>query len=117
MPSVADFFVIVSATSTTHARAISDSIIEKLKQKGERVWHVEGEREGSWVVLDYGDVVAHVFLENTRRFYNLEQLWGDAPQKRYGEPVKRRRPAARKAKKIRKTGKARKAAKKRRKKA
>jgi ribosome-associated protein len=85
VPSVCDWFVVSSGTSTTHVRAISDSIIRKLKEKGQRPWHVEGEPDASWVLIDYGDVVAHVFLEETRRFYNLEKLWREAPQEHYKE--------------------------------
>ena len=85
---VCDYFVIASGASTTQVRAIADHISRKLKERGERLWHIEGEREALWVLLDYGDVVAHVFLEETRRFYDLERLWGDAPQVRYKEPSK-----------------------------
>lgn len=94
IPSVCEYFVIASGNSTTQVRAISDNIINKLKDKGERVWHKEGEREALWVLLDYGDIVAHIFNEDTRRFYELERLWGDVPIKRWSsEPVKRRRHA------------------------
>lgn len=88
MPSVCDWFVISSGTSTTHVRAISDSIIRKLKEKGQRPWHVEGESDASWMLIDYGDVVAHIFLEDTRRFYNLEKLWNEAPQESYREKIR-----------------------------
>ena len=82
IPSVSDYFVIVSGSSTTQVRAISDNIADVLKEKGERVWHIEGAREALWVLLDCGDVVAHVFLEETRRFYGLEKLWGSVPKKK-----------------------------------
>jgi ribosome silencing factor RsfS/YbeB/iojap len=81
MSSVCDFFVIASGTSTTHVRAISDSIIEKLKAKGHPVYHKEGEREASWILLDFGDVVCHVFLGETRAYYGLETLWARPPKK------------------------------------
>lgn len=83
IPSVSDYFVIVSGASTTQARAISDNIVEKLKIKGEKLWHIEGEREALWILLDYGDVVAHVFIDETRKFYELERLWGEVPQKKF----------------------------------
>lgn len=91
MSSVCDWFVIASATSTTHSRAIADNIIKKLKDKHTRPWHLEGEREASWILLDYGDVVAHIFLQDTRAYYDLEKLWGDAPQEQYeeGRPAKK----------------------------
>ena len=85
MSSVCDWFVIASGTSTTHTRAIADNIVKKLKEKREKLWHREGEREASWILLDYGDVVAHIFLEETRAFYDLEKLWSDAPQERFKE--------------------------------
>ena len=82
IPSVSDYFVIASGTSTTQVRAISDNIIDILKEKGERAWHVEGAREALWILLDFGDVVAHIFIDQKRRFYNLEKLWGGVPKKR-----------------------------------
>jgi len=100
-PSVCDYFVIASGKSTTQVRAITDNIVKKLREKGERVWHAEGEREALWIVLDYGDVVAHVFYEETRRFYDLERLWADSPQRQFKEPEKPRKavaPSARKKK-------------------
>ncbi len=92
IPSVCEYFVIASGSSTTQVKAISDNIIERLQNKGERVWHKEGEREALWVLLDYGDIVAHIFNEDTRRFYELERLWGDVPLKKWKSvPIKRRR--------------------------
>lgn len=91
MPSVCNYFIIASGASITQVNAIADNIVRKMREKGQRLWHSEGEREALWVLLDYGDVVAHVFLEETRRFYDLERLWADAPQERFKEtkPVKR----------------------------
>ncbi len=83
MSSVCDYFVIASGTSTTHVRALSDNITKKLKEKGQSLWHSEGEREASWILLDFGDVVCHLFLKETRVFYNLEGLWGKAPQEHF----------------------------------
>ena len=93
MSSVCDYFVIASGASTTQVRAIADHIEDKLRQKDEKYRHIEGKREASWLLLDYGDVVVHIFLEPTRRFYNLERLWGDAPQSRFKE--KEAKPASR----------------------
>lgn len=87
MSSVCDYFVISSGTSTTQVRAIAENIARRIREKGERVRHTEGEREGLWILLDCGDVVAHVFLDQTRRFYDLERLWAKAPQERYKEVV------------------------------
>ena len=97
MSSVCDYFVIASGTSTTHVRAISDNILRVMRQRGQRAWHAEGEREASWILLDYGDVVCHVFLDQTRRFYELEKLWAGGPIERFEEPgpkKKARRPKA-----------------------
>ena len=85
MSSVCNYFVIASGTSNTHVRALSDNIIRELKSRGEALWHVEGEREASWILLDFGDVVCHLFQEETRKFYNLEGLWSKAPQERFEE--------------------------------
>ena len=106
MSSVCDYFVIASGTSTTHVRALSDNIIRELKGKGQSLWHVEGEREASWILLDFGDVVCHLFLEDTRKFYDLEGLWSEAPQERFEERrpkkrIPRRKKAATKVKKSR----------------
>jgi len=90
IPSVSDYFVIASGSSTTQVRAISDNIADVLKEKGERVWHIEGAGEALWVLLDCGDVVAHVFLEETRRFYGLEKLWSSVPKKRLPKDFKAR---------------------------
>lgn len=76
---ITDFFVISSASSDVQIKAISDHIIKEAKKKGEKVWHNEGTMSLNWVLLDFVDVVVHIFNEETRRFYNLEGLWGDAP--------------------------------------
>jgi len=104
MSSVCDYFVIASGTSTTHVRALSDNIIKELKSRGQTLWHSEGEREASWILLDFGDVVCHLFLQDKREFYNLEDLWRKAPQERFEEPKpKSKKKLVRKKKRI--TGK------------
>jgi ribosome-associated protein len=85
IPSVTDYFVITSGTSTTQVGAIADNIEEELKGKGERLWHIEGEREALWILLDYGDVIVHVFTDQMRKFYELEKLWGDVPKEKFRE--------------------------------
>jgi len=91
IPTIADFFVVASGTSTTHVGAIADHIIKKMKGRKSRPWHIEGVNEALWILLDYGDVVAHIFYDETRRFYCLERLWQDAPQERFKEePPKRK---------------------------
>jgi len=78
LTKVVDFFVICSAESSLQVKAIVDHITEKLEERGIRAWHVEGYENLQWVLIDYVDVVAHVFLRETREFYALERLWGDA---------------------------------------
>ena len=74
-----DYFVVCSAGSTTQVRASADSIEEKLlEDEGIAFMHKEGYREGEWVLMDYGDCVAHIFLQDSREYYSLETLWGDA---------------------------------------
>jgi len=88
MSGVSDYFVIASGTSTTHTRAIADHIAHVIKAKGSRVWRIEGMSDASWVLLDCSDVVAHVFLADTRRFYGLESLWKKAPKERFEDSGK-----------------------------
>ena len=77
--SVCDFFIVCHGTSNTHASAIADSVIEEtLKSIKEKPWHKEGLTNGDWILLDYGNVVAHIFQKETRDYYNIEKLWGDA---------------------------------------
>ncbi len=76
--SSTDCFIICSANTATQVRAIADNIEEKLDEAGVPVGHKEGYREGEWVLLDYGDAVAHVFRQESREYYALERLWGDA---------------------------------------
>jgi len=77
--SVADYFIICSADSDTQVKAIADNIDKSLRDAGIRLWHKEGTNALQWVLLDYIDVVVHVFQKEIRAFYNLEKLWGDAP--------------------------------------
>jgi len=77
--SIADVFVICSVGSTRQAQAVADEVERQLAAAGERPLSVEGYAQGSWVLMDYGDLVLHVFLEERREFYALERLWGDAP--------------------------------------
>lgn len=78
LTDVADFFLICTAAADTHARAILDSAREALRPLKRRPWHVEGEDSLSWVLVDFVDTVVHVFQEDARRFYALEEMWGDA---------------------------------------
>ncbi|OPX87936.1 MAG: Ribosomal silencing factor RsfS [Pelotomaculum sp. PtaB.Bin104] len=75
---IADYFVICSGRSATQVQAIAENIQEMLEKAGVNALRREGFREGNWVLLDYGDVIIHVFQEADRQFYKLERLWGDA---------------------------------------
>lgn len=81
--ALCDFFVVMSAPSQVRVKAIVDAVEESLKEEGFRLVHKEGAREAMWVLLDYGDVIVHVFYHETRKFYDLEHLWGDAPQRAF----------------------------------
>jgi ribosome-associated protein len=79
LSSVTDYFLVCSGKSTTHLQTISDAIHADLKASGVRPAHAEGVAASGWILLDYGDVLVHMFLEDTRAYYALERLWGDAP--------------------------------------
>ena len=82
--AVADYFIICSGGSDVQVKAIADSVVNQLKEDlEERPYHVEGAKIGEWVLVDYVDVVVHVFQKAPRAFYDLESLWGDAEIKRY----------------------------------
>jgi ribosome-associated protein len=76
--SFADFFVICSADSDIQVKAIADEIIRKMKKNGVRPYNQEGTTTNNWILIDYVDVVVHVFKHETRLHYSLERLWGDA---------------------------------------
>jgi ribosome-associated protein len=79
MSSLADFFLVCTGRSTAQMDTITEAIAIALRAEGIRVRHREGTAESGWLLLDYGDVVAHIFGEEARAFYGLERLWGDAP--------------------------------------
>ena len=79
LTTIADYFVICSASNTTQVGAIADGIGHALAGAGIRPSHIEGGPEASWVLMDYGDVIAHIFDEQARSYYSLDRLWGDAP--------------------------------------
>jgi len=80
LTSIADFFILASAGNERQAAAIADAVQETLREKMKvKPLLVEGTMPGRWILLDYGDFIFHVFTEETRRFYGLERLWGDAP--------------------------------------
>lgn len=77
--TVCDYFVICSADADVQVRAVADHIVEELADEGSKYWHREGYESLRWVLLDYVDVVVHIFVRDVREFYGLEDLWGDAP--------------------------------------
>lgn len=79
LTTIADYFVVCSADSDTQVKAIADEVSKKLSEQGIKTWHTEGYNTLNWVLLDYFDVVVHIFKNEARRYYNLEKLWGDAP--------------------------------------
>lgn len=79
LSSVTDFFVICSVDAEVQARAVADHVAEGLKEKGINAWHTEGYRGTGWVLLDFVDVMVHVFMPRVRDFYALDKLWADAP--------------------------------------
>jgi ribosome-associated protein len=82
--TVCDHFVVCHGDSDTQVEAITRSVQELVqKRTGEKPWHTEGQRNAEWILLDYVDVVVHIFHRDKRGYYGLEDLWGDAAQKRY----------------------------------
>lgn len=78
--SVAEYFVILTGTSDRHVQAVAENVMVAFKSIGIKTLGEEGLREGKWVLLDYGEIVVHVFLEPVRVYYDIERLWIDAPQ-------------------------------------
>jgi ribosome-associated protein len=78
-----DFFVVCTAQSQTQIHAVVEAILDGLSRENLKVWSSEGRESRNWVLLDYVEVVVHVFLPDTRAFYALEKLWGDAPVEAY----------------------------------
>ena len=80
LTTLADYFVICTATSTTQIKAMSDACEEAMEKQGERVHHIEGPRGGTSLLMDFSSVVVHIFMDEARKFYDLERLWGDAEE-------------------------------------
>ena len=89
MSSFTDYFVICSGASDRQVQAIASAIRENMKKKGLLPLGVEGENHGQWVLMDYEDVVVHIFYEPVREFYEIERLWSEAPAMKVGENVAR----------------------------
>jgi ribosome-associated protein len=78
LDGICDYFFICSASSEVQVKAIAEAIEDQLREQGQRPWHVEGRAGRRWVLLDYIEVVVHVFHQKTREYYMLDRLWGDA---------------------------------------
>lgn len=78
LTSFTDYFVIVSGRSTVQVQAITDGVLAAIRREGSRPLSTEGETEGRWAIVDWGEVIVHIFYQPLREFYDLEKLWGDA---------------------------------------
>ncbi|MHB1391973.1 MAG: ribosome silencing factor [Clostridia bacterium] len=78
LSTIADYFIIATGNSTTQVQAMSDELEEKMKLAGYKMHHKEGFRNGRWILLDFGNIIIHLFHDEERKFYNLERLWVDA---------------------------------------
>ena len=86
-----DYFVLATGRNTRHTQALADELSRMMRARKVRPHSVEGLPEGRWVLFDAGDVVVHLFDEDTRRFYDLEHLWADAPRCRWRHPARSRK--------------------------
>ena len=88
LTDMADFFVVCSADSDVQVKAISDAMVDGAEKIGVSAWHREGFAQRQWILLDYVDVVVHVYHREARKYYNLERLWGDAAIEEVSDDVK-----------------------------
>lgn len=88
--SFTDYFVIASGMSDRQVEAIADNIVKELKEKGRQPLSIEGMGHAQWVVVDYGDVVVHIFYHTMREIYAIEKIWADAPVVRIGTRAKKK---------------------------
>ncbi|MDM7924964.1 MAG: ribosome silencing factor [bacterium] len=84
---IADYFVVCHGDSDTHVKAITEAVLDGMQGRGRRPWHTEGVQHLRWVLIDYVDVVVHVFQKDERDFYGLERLWNDAKTTAFGDPA------------------------------
>ena len=80
MTSIGDYFLIASGNSTRQVQAITKHLIKRMREKGFKAYGIEGDQEGRWVLLDYGDIIIHLFYQHYRELYDLEGLWIEAPR-------------------------------------
>ncbi|NOZ64004.1 MAG: ribosome silencing factor [Caldiserica bacterium] len=81
---ICDYFVIVTGETEIHNRSVCDAVKEEIEGKqGILLHHIEGYEEGKWILMDFGGVLVHIFTQELREYYDLERLWGDAPQEKF----------------------------------
>ena len=88
LTTLCDYFVLCTATSNTQIKAISDVCEEEMEKRGEPAHHIEGHREGTWLLMDFSSVVVHVFTDEARKYYDLERLWADAQEVSLAQELK-----------------------------
>ena len=80
LTTIGDYFILVTGTSSPHVKALAEEVEDTLAKEGLEPRRVEGAQSATWILIDYQDVILHVFTKETREFYNLERLWSDAPR-------------------------------------
>jgi ribosome-associated protein len=86
--AITDFFIICSGNTDNHVDALSESVSDEvLKHSGEKAWHTEGKQHKEWILMDYIHVIVHIFRKDRRKFYALEDLWGDAEPQTFEEAI------------------------------
>ena len=88
LTTLCDYFVLCTATSNTQIKAMSDACEEEMEKRGEPAHHIEGHREGTWLLMDFSSVVVHVFTDEARKYYDLERLWADAQEVSLAQELK-----------------------------
>ena len=77
--SIADYMLVVTGTSSRHVKSLADGVVKKIKESGGTVYGIEGQGQAEWILIDLGDVIVHVMMEEARKLYDLESLWGMTP--------------------------------------
>ncbi|MDB9822410.1 ribosome silencing factor [Deltaproteobacteria bacterium] len=90
LTSITDYFLVAGGNSSRQVQAISRHLGRKMRDKGLKAYGVEGEKEGHWILMDYGDLVIHIFYQPVREFYDLEGLWIEAPRRALDDENKRK---------------------------
>ena len=80
LTTIGDFFILVTGTSSPHVKALAEEVEDSLAKEGLEPRRIEGAQSATWILMDYQDVILHIFTKETRDFYNMERLWSDAPR-------------------------------------